>query len=79
MGAGDVFHGAFLAAIVKGLSPKDAARFASGVAATNVPEIWRESRNSYWEVTDNFLETGEIDYREIDERVKKYGRGIEYV
>lgn len=32
-----------------------------------------------WEVTDNFLETGEIDYREIDERVKKYGRGIEYV
>lgn len=29
VGAGDVFHGAFLAAIVKGLSPKDAARFAT--------------------------------------------------
>ena len=39
VGAGDVFHGAFLAAIVKGLSPKDAARFASGVAAIKCTRI----------------------------------------
>ena len=79
VGAGDVFHGAFLAAIVKGLSPKDAARFASGVAAIKCTRIGGRAGIPNWEVTDNFLETGEIDYREIDERVKKYGRGIEYV
>ena len=77
--AGDVFHGAFLAAIVKGLSPKDAARFASGVAAIKCTRIGGRAGIPNWEETDNFLETGEIDYREIDERVKKYGRGIEYV
>ena len=76
VGAGDVFHGAFLAAIVKGLSPKDAARFASGVAAIKCTRIGGRAGIPNWEVTDNFLETGEIDYREIDERVKKYGRGI---
>ena len=75
----DVFHGAFLAAIVKGLSPKDAARFASGVAAIKCTRIGGRAGIPNWEVTDNFLETGEIDYREIDERVKKYGRGLEYV
>lgn len=79
VGAGDVFHGAFLAAIVKGLSPKDAARFASGVAAIKCTRIGGRAGIPNWEVTDNFLETGEIDYREIDERVKKYGRGLEYV
>ena len=42
---GMFFHGAFLAAIVKGLSPKDAARFASGVAAIKCTRIG-ESRNS---------------------------------
>ena len=79
VGAGDVFHGAFLAAIVKGLSPKDAARFASGVSAIKCTRIGGRAGIPNWEVTDNFLETGEIDYREIDERVKKYGRGLEYV
>ena len=61
------------------LSPKDAARFASGVAAIKCTRIGGRAGIPNWEVTDNFLETGEIDYREIDERVKKYGRGIEYV
>lgn len=46
------------------------AQLLQGVTYMTIPN---------WEVTDNFLETGEIDYREIDERVKKYGRGIEYV
>ena len=69
----------FLAAIVKGLSPKDAARFASGVAAIKCTRIGGRAGIPNWEVTDNFLETGEIITEKFDERVKKYGRGLEYV
>lgn len=79
VGAGDVFHGAFLAATVKGLSPKEAAEFASGVSAIKCTRIGGRAGIPNWEVTDNFLKTGKIDYEEIDERVKKYGRGLEYV
>ena len=61
------------------LDTQNAARFASGVAAIKCTRIGGRAGIPNWEVTDNFLETGEIDYREIDERVKKYGRGLEYV
>lgn len=79
VGAGDVFHGAFLAAIIKGMKPKEAARFASGVAAIKCTRIGGRAGIPNWEVAERFLKTGIIDYREIDERVEKYRRGLDYV
>ena len=79
VGAGDVYHGAFLAGLLKGYSAEYTAKLASAVSAIKCTRIGGRAGIPNWEVTDNFLETGEIDYREIDERVKKYGRGLEYV
>jgi ribokinase len=36
VGAGDCFNGAFAAALLEGLNPWDAARFASAAAAISV-------------------------------------------
>ena len=76
VGAGDVFHGAFLAAIVKGLSPKDAARFASGVAAIKCTRIGGRAGIPDLETAQHFMETGVINYTDIDARVEFYKRGI---
>ena len=46
VGAGDVFHGAFLAQLLKGQSVMECARAASAVSAIKCTKNWRKSRNS---------------------------------
>lgn len=72
VGAGDVFHGAFLAALVRGMNPKEAARFSNAVSAIKCTRIGGRAGIPDYETTIRFLETGEIDYSEIDERVRFY-------
>ena len=77
VGAGDVFHGAFLAGLVNGRTVQDAARFASAVAAIKCTRIGGRAGIPSLETAERFLHDGFIDYTEIDERVKFYERGLE--
>lgn len=79
VGAGDVFHGAFLAALLKGKSHRECARYASAVSAIKCTRIGGRAGIPDEETVEKFLESGEIDYREIDKRVEYYRRGLEYV
>lgn len=75
-GAGDVFHGAYIAAMLDGMETEECARFASAVSAikctypggrTGIPD-----RNT----VDQFLTTGKIDNRELEERYLYYRNNI---
>jgi sugar/nucleoside kinase (ribokinase family) len=79
VGAGDVFHGAFLAGLAKGLPTREAARFASGAAAIKCTRIGGRAGIPDTAVLEKFLREGVIDYTEIDQRVKLYERGLENV
>ena len=79
VGAGDVFHGAFVAGLLQGWSVKDICRFASAVSAIKITRQGGRAGIPDMKTVQHFLETGEIDYKEIDERVKFYGRSLQYV
>lgn len=77
VGAGDVFHGAFLAALIRGMLPRDAAKFSSAVSAIKCTRIGGRAGIPNYENTLRFMETGKIDYSEIDERVRLYENEME--
>ena len=76
VGAGDVFHGAFLAGLLQGRGARDAARFASAVAAVKCTRIGGRAGIPDLVTTERFLQDGFIDYTDIDARVKFYERGL---
>ena len=75
-GAGDVFHGAFDYAYLQGWDAERCARFATGVSAIKCTRPGGRSGIPTLGVLEKFLETGEIDYSEIDTRVAHYQHGI---
>lgn len=75
-GAGDVFHGAFNYAWLQGWDVPRCARFASGVSAIKCTRSGGRAGIPDLQTIRRFLETGEIDYREIDTRVAHYRRGM---
>lgn len=79
VGAGDVFHGAFLAGLLKDLSAEEAAKFASGAAAIKCTRIGGRAGIPDTKTLERFLSDGVIDHTEIDERVKFYERGLEHI
>lgn len=80
VGAGDDFHGAFLAGLLKpGWSVKFITQFASAVSAIKCTRIGGRAGIPDMETTLRFMETGRIDYTEINRRVEYYKRGIDYV
>ncbi|MCL2463406.1 MAG: PfkB family carbohydrate kinase [Defluviitaleaceae bacterium] len=79
VGAGDVYHGAFAAALVRGMGAPDAARYASAVAAIKCTRIGGRAGIPNRAVVDRFLRDGYIDYTEIDTRVEFYQRGLDHV
>lgn len=79
VGAGDVFHGAFLASLLKNRSVKECARYASATSAIKCTRIGGRAGIPTEEVLEVFLEKGVIDYTEIDQRVEFYRKGLEYV
>ena len=56
-GAGDVFHGAFVAAYVKGMDIMNATNFASAVAAIKCTKIGAREGAPTYEETMDFLKT----------------------
>ena len=79
LGAGDVFHGAYVAALVYGMDARESARYASAVSAIKCTRIGGRSGIPTKEMVERFLATGEIDYTELDQRVEYYRRGIYHV
>ena len=77
VGAGDVFHGAYVVGLLRGLSPKEAARLATGVSCIKCTRIGGRAGIPDWDTVQKYLETGEIDYTEIDKRVEFYGRKLQ--
>jgi sulfofructose kinase len=72
LGAGDVYHGAFLAGLAKGMGAKESARFANAVSAIKICYIGGRAGIPNFEVAEKFIKTGKIDDAEIKERVRYY-------
>lgn len=75
-GAGDVFHGAFDYFYLQGFDVKKCAEYATGVSAIKCTRPGGRPGIPTLPVLEKFLETGEIDYSEIDTRVEHYKQGI---
>lgn len=75
-GAGDVFHGAFDYFYLQGYTPEECAKFSTGVSAIKCTRPGGRSGIPTIDVLNKFLDTGVIDYTEIDERVAHYDKGI---
>ena len=79
VGAGDVFHGAYAAALIEGMGAREAARFASAVSAIKCTRIGGRAGIPSRETVDRFLSGGGIDAEELDRRVEYYRRGLDHV
>ena len=79
VGAGDVYHGAYAAALVQGKNAKDAANYASAVAAIKCTRIGGRAGIPNTAIVERFLKDGFIDYTELNARVEFYKRGLEHV
>lgn len=77
VGAGDVFHGAFVAGLLRGWSAEQTARFSAAVAAIKCTRIGGRAGIPTMEAALAFMETGIIDGAELDQRVEFYSKGIE--
>ena len=73
-GAGDTFHGAYVSGMIRGLSPKECARWASATSAIKCTAIGGRAGQPTAEMVERFLATGEIDMEAIAERVKYYSQ-----
>ena len=79
VGAGDVFHGAYVAMLLEGKDAKEAAIYASATSAVKCTRIGGRAGIPNRETLEKYLTTGEIDYEEIDKRVEYYRRAMDYV
>ena len=79
LGAGDVFHGGFLAGLLQGWPTKEVARFASAVAALKCTSPGGRSGIPDMPTVQHFLDTGEILPQAATQRFAEYRRGLEHI
>lgn len=79
LGAGDVFHGGFLAGLLKGWPTKQVARFASAVAALKCTSPGGRSGIPDMPTVQHFLDTGEILPTIAQQRFAQYRRGLKHI
>lgn len=79
VGAGDVFHGAFVYGLCQNWGFEETAEFASAVSAIKCTRIGGRAGIPTKEMVFEFIKSGKIDNDSLDERVKFYERGIENV
>ena len=72
VGAGDVYHGAFLAGLAKGWTMEKTAQFANAVAALKIGAIGGRAGIPTYETTQAFIADGSINLQERQERVDFY-------
>ena len=77
VGAGDVYHGAFLAGLLSGRNIMETARFASAAAAIKCTRIGGRAGIPDRPTLERFLLDGFIDYTEIDKRAAFYERAMD--
>lgn len=75
-GAGDVFHGAYLAALVRGKDGREAAAYASAAAAVKCTCIGGRAGIPDARQLDAFIRTGEVDREAQRLQLERYRRGI---
>jgi sugar/nucleoside kinase (ribokinase family) len=73
-GAGDVFHGAFLAAYSEGASPREAVRYAAAAAAIKCTRTGGRAGIPDRRELENYLKTGEFNSEPLEEREMYYRR-----
>ena len=74
VGAGDVFHGAYLAGLCKGMNAKEAARYASGASAVKCMAEGGRAGIPTDAMLLEFIATGRVDAAVLRER-EAYYRG----
>lgn len=78
LGAGDVFHGAFLFGLSKDWGIEKIAKFSNAVSAIKIGAIGGRAGIPSYKTVIKFMETGEIDDSEIKERVNHYSKWYLY-
>jgi len=71
-GAGDVFHGAYIAGRIDGLNAVDACCFAQAVSAVKCTKLGGRTAIPTQAQTKEFMETGRYDFPEFEERAAYY-------
>ncbi len=79
LGCGDVFHGAYLMLLVLGYSAKECCRIASAVSSIKSTVLGGRAGIPDLPTTLKFIETGVIDYTDINKRVALYGRSLAHI
>jgi sugar/nucleoside kinase (ribokinase family) len=75
-GAGDVFHGAYIAAMLEGLSPRECARYANAVSSIKCMFVGGRTGIPSRATLGRFLADGTVDTAEIEERLAYYRRNF---
>lgn len=79
VGAGDVYHGAYIYGLCQNWDAEKCADFASAVSAIKCTRIGGRAGIPTAAMTEEFMKTGKIDDKQLDERTIYYERGIENV
>jgi sulfofructose kinase len=75
-GAGDVFHGGYVAAMLEGLPHPECARYAQAVSAFKIMYVGGRTGIPNRETLGRFLEDGTILTDEIEKRLEYYRRNF---
>lgn len=75
-GAGDVFHGAFDAAYLRGMDVVSAAKYATGVSSIKCTQMGGRAGIPNAEMLEMFFTSGVIDYEKLNRRAEHYRRGL---
>ncbi len=72
LGAGDVYHGGFIFAMMQGKQPDECAQFANAVSAIKCTGIGGRAGTPTLEMVEEFMATGKCDRTIIEEKTKLY-------
>lgn len=72
LGAGDVYHGGFIYAMMKGMRPDECAQYANAVSAIKCTGIGGRAATPTPEMVEEFMATGKCDRTIIEEKTKLY-------
>jgi sulfofructose kinase len=75
-GAGDVFHGAYIAAMLEGLSHPECARYACAVSSIKCMFVGGRTGIPNRETLRRFLQDGTVLTEEIEQRLEYYRRNF---
>ena len=75
-GAGDVFHGAYLAEMLTGAPPEECARFASAAAAIKCMFVGGRTGIPTREIAERFIREKTVDMNAYEERIRYYQNNV---